>query len=158
MNMCQMTHIHKMKQRLCSDKHMLVLQFDPTEPCLEANIKYNHNPTLNDKVHCLVFVIPAKSFTAACNDNSNAGQNTRVLLHDSLIQKMEKIRRKACDLSEYTILQGCNTRIQGSLRSHAYSMITECKKCRKIVLDPCFKGFVLVEGRSLFDYIKCIRH
>ncbi|XP_076153665.1 interferon-induced protein 44-like [Alosa pseudoharengus] len=66
--------------------------FNPVRPCSEEDTGYNSSPTLNDKVHCLVFVIPLDNFTA---NNSYADERTP---HQGLIKTMQDIQHKACDL------------------------------------------------------------
>ncbi|XP_041960391.1 interferon-induced protein 44-like [Alosa sapidissima] len=55
--------------------------FNPVKPCSEEDTGYNSRPTVNDMVHCLVFVIPV----SGCMDND-------------LIRRMQNIRQIACDL------------------------------------------------------------
>ncbi|XP_062393541.1 uncharacterized protein LOC134081376 isoform X2 [Sardina pilchardus] len=70
-------------------------KFKPTQPCFENDEGYNSCPTVNDKVHCLVFVIPIDTFTA---NTSNEDEKTHSLLDKDLIKTMQDIRYKACDL------------------------------------------------------------
>ncbi|XP_048103675.1 interferon-induced protein 44-like isoform X1 [Alosa alosa] len=66
--------------------------FNSVKACSVNDPGYNSNPTLNDKVHCLVFVIPIDNFA------NHAKERATVLMHDNLIRKMQHIRRKARDL------------------------------------------------------------
>ncbi|XP_041960347.1 interferon-induced protein 44-like isoform X2 [Alosa sapidissima] len=66
--------------------------FNSVKACSVNDPGYNSNPTLNDKVHCLVFVIPIDNFA------NHAKERATVLMHDNLIRKMQNIRRKARDL------------------------------------------------------------
>ncbi|XP_041960368.1 interferon-induced protein 44-like [Alosa sapidissima] len=59
--------------------------FNPVKPCSEEDTGYNSRPTVNDMVHCLVFVIPVINFTVnGCMDSD-------------LIRRMQNIRQIACD-------------------------------------------------------------
>ncbi|XP_076153670.1 interferon-induced protein 44-like isoform X2 [Alosa pseudoharengus] len=70
-------------------------KFNPAQPCLENDEGYNSCPTVNDKVHCLVFVIPLDNFTA---NTSNADEKTHGRMVKNLIEMMQDIRYKARDL------------------------------------------------------------
>uniref|UniRef100_A0A671LGW2 Interferon-induced protein 44-like n=1 Tax=Sinocyclocheilus anshuiensis TaxID=1608454 RepID=A0A671LGW2_9TELE len=52
-------------------------------PISEGNPKYNENPSLNDRIHCLVAVIPANSIS---------------LMEQIVIDQLRKVRQKARDL------------------------------------------------------------
>ncbi|XP_048103665.1 interferon-induced protein 44-like isoform X2 [Alosa alosa] len=69
-------------------------KFNPISACSGEDIRYNSCPTLNDKAHCLVLVIPADSFTASGHE----AEKTNVLLDTDSIKKIQNIRRKALDL------------------------------------------------------------
>lgn len=62
-----------------------VFQFRPDRGLSEDDPDYNRDPSENDKVHILVFVVPA---------------NTAGSLSDGVLQKMKKIRMEARDLGE----------------------------------------------------------
>ncbi|KAM9454448.1 interferon-induced protein 44-like [Clarias gariepinus] len=57
--------------------------FNPIKPIDKGDVKYNSDPSLNDKVHCLVSVLPADKIS---------------LMSDEVIKKMRDIREKARDL------------------------------------------------------------
>ncbi|XP_066517767.1 interferon-induced protein 44-like [Hoplias malabaricus] len=57
--------------------------FNPVSPIDTKNEYYNSEPTLEDKVHCLVSVLPADKVS---------------LISDEVIQKMKQVREKARDL------------------------------------------------------------
>ncbi|KAF5888828.1 interferon-induced protein 44-like, partial [Clarias magur] len=57
--------------------------FNPVKPIDEGNLKYNSNPSLKDRVHCLVSLLPADRIS---------------LMSDGVIQKMKAVREKARDL------------------------------------------------------------
>ncbi|XP_062388392.1 interferon-induced protein 44-like isoform X2 [Sardina pilchardus] len=61
--------------------------FNPLSPLKEGDANYNHCPTLDDKVHCLVSVLPADKITLM-NDRN---------VHD-VITKLRNIREKASQL------------------------------------------------------------
>ncbi|XP_036430264.1 interferon-induced protein 44-like [Colossoma macropomum] len=58
-------------------------EFIPEQPMSEDNVNYISDPTLNDKIHCLVSVIAADKVT---------------LMEDDVIQKMKTIRAGASKL------------------------------------------------------------
>lgn len=64
---------------------LLSLQCKAESPITEGNPKYNENPSLNDRIHCLVAVIPA---------------NTVSQIQQSVIDQLRKNRQKARDLGE----------------------------------------------------------
>ncbi|KAI4891317.1 hypothetical protein NFI96_033516 [Prochilodus magdalenae] len=57
--------------------------FNAACPLTKKNPKYNHNPSLKHKIHCLVSVVPADKIS---------------LMSEELIQKMKVIREKARNL------------------------------------------------------------
>ncbi|XP_059365021.1 interferon-induced protein 44-like [Carassius carassius] len=57
--------------------------FNPLKPITEEDPKYNKNPTLKDRIHCLVAVLPA---------------HTVSLMDDSIIEQMSDVRKEARDL------------------------------------------------------------
>lgn len=84
----------------------LSVQFNPLKPITEEDPKYNKNPTLKDRIHCLVAVLPAN--TVSMMDETN--------LH--IIRQMSDVRKEARDLGK-------------SYRMHRYyeqSGINECIK------------------------------
>lgn len=62
-----------------------LFQFKPDRGLTEDDQYYNKDPSENDKVHVLVFVVPA---------------NTAGSLSDGVLQKMNKIREEARDLGK----------------------------------------------------------
>lgn len=68
----------------------LSVQFNPLKPITEEDPKYNKNPTLKDRIHCLVAVLPA---------------NTVSMIDDNIIRQMADVRKEARDLGKsYNIL------------------------------------------------------
>ncbi|KAA0722545.1 Interferon-induced protein 44 [Triplophysa tibetana] len=57
--------------------------FNPLRPLSEEDQWYNRNPSLKDKIHCLVSVLPA---------------NTVSFMKDDVIEQMRKVRKRARDL------------------------------------------------------------
>ncbi|KAG9271216.1 interferon-induced protein 44-like [Astyanax mexicanus] len=57
--------------------------FNPVDPIFTTNRYYIHNPTLNDRMHCLVSVIPADRIS---------------MMEDEVIQKMKEIKAAASTL------------------------------------------------------------
>ncbi|XP_030603664.1 interferon-induced protein 44-like [Archocentrus centrarchus] len=57
-------------------------RFNPTSPLPETDPNYNSSPTINDKTHVLVFVVPA---------------NTLSIIDDETIEKMRDVRLAARD-------------------------------------------------------------
>ncbi|XP_030641296.1 interferon-induced protein 44-like [Chanos chanos] len=58
-------------------------EFNPGSPLSEGDPGYNSSPSLKDKVHCLVSVLPADKIS---------------LIDDAVIKKMRKIREEASDM------------------------------------------------------------
>lgn len=63
----------------------LSLQFNPVKPITEEDPKYNKNPILKDKIHCLVAVLPA---------------NTVSGIDEKIIKQLREVREKARDLGK----------------------------------------------------------
>ncbi|XP_058624412.1 interferon-induced protein 44 isoform X1 [Onychostoma macrolepis] len=57
--------------------------FNPLKRITEEDPKYNKNPTLKDRIHCLVAVLPA---------------NTISMMDDNIIRQMADVRKEARDL------------------------------------------------------------
>ncbi|XP_050958840.1 interferon-induced protein 44-like [Labeo rohita] len=57
--------------------------FNPFKPICEDDPKYNKNPTLNDRIHCLVAVLPAHNVS---------------IMDDDIFMQMRQAREKARDL------------------------------------------------------------
>uniref|UniRef100_A0A3B1JY38 Interferon-induced protein 44-like n=1 Tax=Astyanax mexicanus TaxID=7994 RepID=A0A3B1JY38_ASTMX len=57
--------------------------FNPVDPIFTTSRYYIHNPTLNDRMHCLVSVIPADRIS---------------MMEDEVIQKMKEIKAAASTL------------------------------------------------------------
>ncbi|XP_041960346.1 interferon-induced protein 44-like isoform X1 [Alosa sapidissima] len=70
-------------------------KFNPISACSGEDTRYNSSPTLNDKAHCLVLVIPADSFTASGHAAEKTGN---VFMDNDSIRKIKHIRDKALDL------------------------------------------------------------
>ncbi|KAL6481242.1 hypothetical protein MHYP_G00093220 [Metynnis hypsauchen] len=85
--------------------------FHPTKSITEDHQKYNHNPNLCDKVHCLVSILPADSISR---------------ISDKVFHKMKKIREKAAQMNipQVTVLTkvdvACNV-VNGDLKKVYYS-------------------------------------
>ncbi|KAK2817758.1 hypothetical protein Q7C36_021691 [Tachysurus vachellii] len=58
--------------------------FNPVSPLTDADPNYIHEPSLNDKVHCLVSVVDANSIS---------------LMKTEMIQKMKAVRNAALDFA-----------------------------------------------------------
>ncbi|KAG7315583.1 hypothetical protein KOW79_020449 [Hemibagrus wyckioides] len=58
-------------------------KFNPVSPLTDADPEYIHNPSLSDKVHCLVSVVPANSISR---------------MNEDVIQKMKTVRQEALKL------------------------------------------------------------
>ncbi|KAL0178036.1 hypothetical protein M9458_026930, partial [Cirrhinus mrigala] len=56
--------------------------FNPLQPIAEDDPKYIKNPGLKDRIHCLVAVLPATTFS----------------MMDHVIDQMKAVREKARDL------------------------------------------------------------
>ncbi|KAI5086790.1 interferon-induced protein 44, partial [Silurus meridionalis] len=61
----------------------LLFQFNPLKPIEKGDLSYITNPSLKDKVHCLVSVLPGDRIS---------------FISDGVIQKMRDVREKARDL------------------------------------------------------------
>lgn len=61
-------------------------QFNPASPLSHADPDFINDPNPNDKVHCLVSVVPADSIT---------------LMPNEVIQKMKNVRKEALSLGEW---------------------------------------------------------
>lgn len=64
---------------------LLFLQVNPLKSITKEDQKYNKNPILKDKIHCLVAVLPA---------------NTVSLIDEKTIEQMREVREKARDLGK----------------------------------------------------------
>ena len=64
---------------------LLSLQFNPLRPITEDDPKYKKNPTLKDRIHCLVAVLPADTVSVMDNEK---------------IRQMRVVREKARILGE----------------------------------------------------------
>uniref|UniRef100_A0A3B1J9Z8 G domain-containing protein n=1 Tax=Astyanax mexicanus TaxID=7994 RepID=A0A3B1J9Z8_ASTMX len=56
--------------------------FNPSAAIREKDPRYNHNPTMKDKIHCLVFVLPADKIS---------------MVDDDILKKMKTVRKRARD-------------------------------------------------------------
>lgn len=72
--------------RIALAVYLLILsaQFNPLQPITEDDPKYIRNPELKDRIHCLVGVLPATTFS----------------MMDGEIEQMKAVREKARDLGE----------------------------------------------------------
>uniref|UniRef100_W5KKK1 Interferon-induced protein 44-like n=1 Tax=Astyanax mexicanus TaxID=7994 RepID=W5KKK1_ASTMX len=95
-------------------------EFNPASAMDTKNRYYIHNPTLNDRMHCLVSVIPADRIS---------------LMNDDTIQKMKVIRAAASKLEIPQVLfmtrvdQGCK------LTQNDLGKIYQSKKIRDKVME-----------------------
>lgn len=64
---------------------LLFLQFNTVKPITEEDPKYKKNPILNDRIHCLVAVLPANNVS---------------LIDEDTIEQMRVVREKARDLGK----------------------------------------------------------
>uniref|UniRef100_A0A3B1K0H5 G domain-containing protein n=1 Tax=Astyanax mexicanus TaxID=7994 RepID=A0A3B1K0H5_ASTMX len=55
-------------------------QFNPNSPLTELNLYYRKNPSMSDRIHCLVYVIPADRLS---------------MIDEDTIQKMQRVREEA---------------------------------------------------------------
>ncbi|GAA6086566.1 interferon-induced protein 44-like [Tachysurus ichikawai] len=90
-------------------------KFNPVSPLTAADPDYIHEPSLNDKVHCLVSVVPANSIS---------------LMENEMIQKMQTVRKSALELGiPHVVLM---TKIDVDVCSLVTKDLAEVYKSRKI--------------------------
>lgn len=70
-------------------------QFNPGAPVGKGSEYYNDCPTLNDKVHCLVSVLPADKISMIDTPPEEYPKD-----YPDVIHKLREIRQKASDLSK----------------------------------------------------------
>ncbi|XP_063063577.1 interferon-induced protein 44-like [Engraulis encrasicolus] len=58
-------------------------KFNPIRPCCDQDREYNSSPTLADRIHCMVCVIPANHIS---------------MMEDDVIRKLRNVRAKAADM------------------------------------------------------------
>ncbi|XP_060716267.1 interferon-induced protein 44-like [Tachysurus vachellii] len=91
-------------------------KFNPVSPLTDADPNYIHEPSLNDKVHCLVTVVDANSIS---------------LMKMEMIQKMKAVRNAALDLGiPYVVLM---TKIDVDVCPLVTKDLAEVYKSRKII-------------------------
>ncbi|KAG9276839.1 hypothetical protein AMEX_G9197, partial [Astyanax mexicanus] len=64
--------------------------FNPTTPIKENSPHYRENPSLSDRMHCLVYVIPADKIS---------------MMEDQVFQKLKTIRDAAYEMGESEIVE-----------------------------------------------------
>ncbi|XP_060716908.1 interferon-induced protein 44-like [Tachysurus vachellii] len=90
-------------------------KFNPASPLTDADPNYIHEPSLNDKVHCLVSVVNAKSIS---------------LMDKEMIQKMQTVRKSALRLGiPHVVLM---TKIDAAVCPLVTQDLAEVYKSRKI--------------------------
>ncbi|KAK2817768.1 hypothetical protein Q7C36_021701 [Tachysurus vachellii] len=91
-------------------------QFNPVSPLTDADPDYIHEPSLNDKVHCLVSVVDANKIS---------------LMEDEMIQKMKAVRKSALRLGiPHVVLM---TKIDVDVCPLVTKDLAEVYKSRKII-------------------------
>ncbi|XP_047658822.1 interferon-induced protein 44-like isoform X2 [Tachysurus fulvidraco] len=89
--------------------------FNPVSPLTDDDPDYIHEPSLNDKVHCLVSVVPANSIS---------------LMENEIIQKMKAVRKSALGLGiPHVVLM---TKIDADVCPLVTKDLAEVYKSRKI--------------------------
>ncbi|KAK1802758.1 hypothetical protein P4O66_021292 [Electrophorus voltai] len=63
--------------------YSFTVKFNPIHPISTEDIDYKHDPSLTDRIHCLLSVLPADNIS---------------LISEEVIQKMKTVRGKARDL------------------------------------------------------------
>ncbi|KAK2817751.1 hypothetical protein Q7C36_021684 [Tachysurus vachellii] len=90
-------------------------KFNPVSPLTDADPNYVHEPSLKNKVHCLVSVVPANSIS---------------LMKTEMIQKMQTVRNAALDLGiPHVVLM---TKIDDGVCPLVRKDLAEVYKSRKI--------------------------
>ncbi|XP_047658824.1 interferon-induced protein 44-like [Tachysurus fulvidraco] len=90
-------------------------KFNPVSPLIDTDPGYIHEPSLNDKVHCLVSVVDANSIS---------------LMENEMIQKMKAVRESALSLSiPHVVLM---TKIDADVCPLVTKDLAEVYKSRKI--------------------------
>ncbi|XP_047658852.1 interferon-induced protein 44-like [Tachysurus fulvidraco] len=89
--------------------------FNPVTPLTDTDPDYIHEPSLNDKVHCLVSVVPANSISS---------------MKTEMIQKMQTVRKSALSLGiPHVVLM---TKIDDGVCPLVTKDLAEVYKSRKI--------------------------
>ncbi|XP_041960374.1 interferon-induced protein 44-like isoform X2 [Alosa sapidissima] len=68
--------------------------FNPINPCAEGDKSHNKDPSLSDRVHCLVSIIPADS-VLWCADSKNISQHAMREKDEAFIKKIKDVRERA---------------------------------------------------------------
>lgn len=100
---------------------LLSLQFNPVSPIKEDDPMYERNPTLKDRIHCLVAFLPA---------------NTVSLMDDAIIGQMRVVREKARNLGEsyniyMFILKNVNFMHIGFIHKLSWASDNVCTFCNR---------------------------
>ncbi|XP_076153674.1 interferon-induced protein 44-like [Alosa pseudoharengus] len=69
-------------------------RFNPVHSCSQEEDKYNKDPSLSDKIHCLVSVIPADSLLW-CADSRNISDHAMRENDKAFIKKIKDVRERA---------------------------------------------------------------
>uniref|UniRef100_A0A8C2GA16 Si:dkeyp-75b4.9 n=1 Tax=Cyprinus carpio TaxID=7962 RepID=A0A8C2GA16_CYPCA len=112
----------------------LSVQFNPLKPITEEDPKYNKNPTLKDRIHCLVAVLPAN--TVSMMDETS--------LH--IIRQMSDVRKKARDLGIPQVI--IMTKVDEScplVKDDLKKIYTSTKIKQKVL---CFKFLTMVNNND----------
>lgn len=78
------------------------LQFNPASPCLTEGEGFNKNPTLNDTIHCLVYVIPADSLIW-CADSNNVPSHSMIVKDQDFVKKIRDVRAHASRMGKWLL-------------------------------------------------------
>uniref|UniRef100_A0A672LAJ7 Si:dkeyp-75b4.9 n=1 Tax=Sinocyclocheilus grahami TaxID=75366 RepID=A0A672LAJ7_SINGR len=90
--------------------------FNPLKPITEEDPKYNKNPTLKDRIHCLVAVFPAN--TVSMMDDTNL----------PIIRQMSDVRKEARDLVAKTKLRFSHTYLKRLVLKRPHMSESRCGK------------------------------
>ncbi|XP_060755091.1 uncharacterized protein LOC132866365 isoform X3 [Neoarius graeffei] len=95
--------------------------FNPLTPLTAESNNYNPTPNLNDKVHCLVFVLPADKVAQIC---------------DGITDKMKKILQQAQELGIPQVVIMSKVDVACSLVKQDLKMIYKSTKI-KVLMEEC---------------------
>uniref|UniRef100_A0A672L6Z7 Si:dkeyp-75b4.9 n=1 Tax=Sinocyclocheilus grahami TaxID=75366 RepID=A0A672L6Z7_SINGR len=104
--------------------------FNPLKPITEEDPKYNKNPTLKDRIHCLVAVLPAN--TVSMMDDTNL----------PIIKQMSDVRKEARNLGIPQVIILTKVDESCQLVKDDLKRIYTSKKIKQKVL--CFKFLTMV--------------
>ncbi|KAL1277127.1 hypothetical protein QQF64_023800 [Cirrhinus molitorella] len=72
--------------------------FNPVKSITEDDPKYNKNPTLKDRIHCLVAVLPANTVSIMNEDKMDDNKKDDKKIDNNIFKQMREVRVKARDL------------------------------------------------------------